>query len=923
VAWHHGFPVVTAFAFFCFLLVLFAAGLPLALLVRRHADGRRVLLMPVLGLCGVVLFTCFLASWGMTGRSIARVALVAIAAAVAGAVLLPRLWPRLAVSPYWEPLSLLEFKAAAPALCIGFFTSILVAWPLFLAGCTDYWGFANPDQAFYMTIVDHLEDHAFGQPLGERVHAPSASAAAGDPAAILGLSYLFPMVSVMTGIPSMFLFGVLCAVMVFLAATSTYVLCRVGLNVTSGTAAVAACLVGLSSVCAQTFYHHSLGSLAVAVVCPTGLTLAASYTRRPEFRIAVLLAFLLAGMLFCYFPGFAILGIILGGWFFIPLLKRSLRVRSLLVMGGLAALLTLVYPRQCRALFQTLLKETVSSRLATTEDEILLSIDSILTEEFVPSIWGLKTLGLPFPDFLVSRRRVGMVLFSFGALFLATTLSGFWKPGGLPGEFKAMLGVVAAITTLYFAKNNGYGVYKLITWLSPLIIVALSVSCMSLYTRSAGLFQKLLLLVLFSYAGLNLIQTVRLARYSRGTESEGLQNASDVALREMHALETGAGLVRPQAVFAAVPDPVLQRWADPFLRDPHVHYLPVITLDMQDSDNKYAAEYRRAAVAQLAGGYLLYMTAALKDIVLAPDAHSSIWHSRVFALAPLDQVQNQLLVGAGWYRREAVPGISRQPQEFRWLRKRAELLLLNPAPTPQRLCLRVLAGYGNPSPTRHLILFVDGQRFDEITISGQARILSKPFTVSGRAGQLEIMVQEDATPIPRTYGLWNRWVPRDPRRLNLAVFEASLEAPATHSDALQARVDFTSEAELARTYYNGVYPDRWLAGRAAVEMRVPRRSKTLRVRGMAPGGTNLMFPMRIRLNVDDQPLGEAILQKPGNFDESVPVPASFTGKGDRDALVSIQPGSNCFVGNGDTRCLTVRLEGLSFEGPGSRYQKLK
>jgi len=902
---------MTFFAFLCFLLVLFVAGLPLALLVHPNTDGRRVLLMPVLGLCGVVLFTCFLASWGMTGRNIARVALAVTAAAGAGAVLLPRVWPRLAVTGRLQPYSLQELKAAAPALCIGLFAAILVAWPLFLVGFTNYWGFGNPDQAYYMNIVDYVDNHAFGQPPQPGIQA--GNAAAGNPAAVLGLSYLFPMVSVVTGIPSMFLFDVLGAAMIFLAAPSAYLLCRSGLSLPPHVAAISAFLVALSAVMAQTFYYDSLGALAVAVVCPAGLALAALYTSKPEIRIAVLLAVLLAGLLFCYFPGFAILGILLAGWFLIPLLTRKLRVRSLLMMGGLALLFALVYPGQCRALFETLIHETASNRLATVENELLLAMDPILTENFVPSVWGLR----PFytAPFAFLGPVALMILFVPGTALFAISLAGLWKGKRIPSEFKTALAAIGAVVALYFAKRNGYGVYKLVTWVAPLIVIAFGVSSMALYERCSVRFRRLLLLALLSYAGLNLIGTIRLGRLARYPDTAAGADISDVTLANMSALETGFVSVRHQPVFAALQDQVLQRWAAVFLPDPEVHYLPQLELDTQDSDSDFAVGHRRAAVAELSNGYLLHTTTGLKDIVGAPNPPSSIWHNRVFAISPLDQIRNQLLLGAGWYRREMFPAISPQPaQEFRWLRKRAEILILNPAPTPQRLYLKVMAGYGNPSPTRHLSFFVDGWKFDEIAVSGQARIVTRPFTARGRVSQLEIMVQEDAQPLPRrTFVLWNRWVPLDARRLNLGVFEVSLEAASAHPAAPETKVDFMSAAQLERTYYDGVYPDRWIAGRASVDMRIPSGSRKLRVHGLCPRGGGLVYPVRIRLDADDQLLGETTVEKPGEFDVSVPVPASLTASGDRDARVSLQAESNCYTGKGDTRCLTVRLERMSFE----------
>jgi hypothetical protein len=373
-------------------------------------------------------------------------------------------------------------------------------------------------------------------------------------------------------------------------------------------------------------------------------------------------------------------------------------------------------------------------------------------------------------------------------------------------------------------------------------------------------------------------------------------------------------------VLAALQDQVLQRWATVFLPDPKVRYLPLLELDTQDSDSALAVRHRQTAVEQWPdAAYLLGTTTGLKDIVPATDPHNSIWHNRVFAISPLEQVRNQLVLGAGWYRRETFPAIPPQPaQKFRWLRKRAEMLILNPAPTPQRLYLKVMAGYGNPSPTRHLIFFVNGRKFDEIAVSGQASFVTRSFTATVRVSQLEIMVQEDAQPIPRrTFVLWNRWVPLDARRLNLGVFEVRLEAASARPAAPETKIDFTSAAQLDRTYYDGVYPDRWVAKRASINMRIPGGSTSLRLRGMSPGRRGLVYPVRIRLDADDELLGEAIVQKPGEFDVSVPVPASLTANGDRDARVSAQPESNCFSARGDMRCLTVRLEGLSFEQPGS------
>jgi hypothetical protein len=902
---------MTLAALICFLVILFAAGLPLVLFIRPDTDGRRVLLAPVLGLCGIVLFTCFLASLGLTGRVIGKIALVALVVVAATAVVLPRRWTNLAAKLKVEPFAMREIRPAMPALAAGLFGCALICWPLIQAGCTNYWGLANPDQAFYMVITDHLEHHEFGLPPPDRFHSKDKSVRS----AILGLAYLFPMVSLLTGIPSIYLFGVLCAAMVFLLATSAYLLCRTGLGVSFGAAAVVAFMVALSSVGAQTFYHSSLGALAVAAVCPAGLALAALYTRHPGFRNAMLLALLLAGMMFCYFPAFAVLALLVGGWLAIPLLRRKLQLRSLILVGGLAVVLAaVVFAKQSVALSETLVKETFSNRLADSDDETILTIDSILTEDFIPSVWGLKTLGLGPFSFLGPPFQATIILVGLGALFSAVMLIGYWK-NAFPLVFKSALVVSGGIIFLYFYRNNGYGVYKLITWLAPLATIAFGVSCVAL-SGSSGRLKWLARTALVAYAALNLLQTVRLTKESRRTGYGGINDAPGVTLTQLSELSAGGGKARPQALFAAIPDQVLQRWASVFLTAPNVEFLPLIPLVAYDSDSRLAVEYRKYALGKLSPGYLLSTTSARQDIVPTPPPDSFIWHGYEFAISPLSDVRNLLLIGQGWYRRE-IGGFSGPPQSFRWMRKRAELFILNPAPGPQRLCLRVMDGYGNSSPVRHLDLFLNGQKFDEVTIAGEGRFLSRPFSASGPASQLEIMVEEDVGMLPRPHVWWNRWVPNDPRHLNLAVFEASLQTAAASSGSLQPSLDFASQSPWTHALYNGLFPDRWLAGKATVEMRVPSDAGFLRLRGLAPGGTSLVFPLHLRVYDDDRPLGDAIVNLPGNFDISLPLPRVFP-RDAQEVRIGIEPESRCFVGKSDSRCLTVRLDQVSFEASASR-----
>src|SRR5204862_6119011 len=97
--------------------------------------------------------------------------------------------------------------------------------------------------------------------------------------------------------------------------------------------------------------------------------------------------------------------------------------------------------------------------------------------------------------------------------------------------------------------------------------------------------------------------------------------------------------------------------------------------------------------------------------------------------------------------------------------------------------------------------------------------------------------REDAEPLPSKFALWNRWVPSDARRLNLGVFEAVIGSPEALARALQPDADFHSEETFSRAYYDGIYQDRWLGARAAIDLRMPSGSKMVNIRGMAPAGT--------------------------------------------------------------------------------------
>src|SRR5438034_2967443 len=244
---------MTIFAVICFIMLLALFGTLPALLLLRPDDGAsRILLTPALGLSTGVLFTCSLAAFGLTGRSISLFALIFVPAAIT-VLAICRKGSRTELS-----IASNELIGAVPGVLTAVTSVILIGWPIFYRGHETYWGFANPDQAFYMAILKNLQTHPFGLPPNTGV----------DTSVILGVSYLLSMLALITKVPVEFLYGVACTGMLFLIPISTCVLAEWGFGLPRWKSIVAGFMIALSSVVAQTFYLHSLGALSVLALVP-------------------------------------------------------------------------------------------------------------------------------------------------------------------------------------------------------------------------------------------------------------------------------------------------------------------------------------------------------------------------------------------------------------------------------------------------------------------------------------------------------------------------------------------------------------------------------------------------------------------------------------------------------------------------------
>jgi len=898
------------------LAVLAVFGLaPAWLLLPRDSSGHRILLLPVLGLCAVVLIAGVLASVGLTGRGIALLALLLGGASAVSVLLRPILArrPRRCSS---TPAGLSwadELYGAAPVLLIGIASMGLIAWPSFAVGHLDYWGLANPDQAYYMHVVERLESHSIG---GAVQQDPRAQHRSPGTSAVLGVLYLLHVLSALTGIPAKFLFGQACATMVCLAPVSIYYLAAHGFALSRRVALTIAVASAPGSLVANAFYLSALGSLTVVVIAPVGLAFLLQYLRRPGWRWSVATAVAVAAMYYCYYPGAAVMGIVFAFLVLWKLVRGAISPRQLAPLVSCIAVLTpAVFFSQFTAILSQLYREALSSRLAADpSNEILMFFALTLTEQVVPFFWGLK-LPHAAPGLWADPAVSFGILFSFGGvLFVILAAAVFTRAGGLGGEYAVTLAASLLPLVAYTLGRNGYGVFKLVGWIHPVMLAGFGAAVLGLSRVLAARGWRPLAVVPLAFGGgymlLNFQQTIRMGIVCHESRGGTVHNAPSFRLKAFRDLAEVERVWGASGLDVAVPDPVIQRWMVPFLASPKHQFFPIIDLEVDDSDSAPARKRLRDAEAGFHGGMVLHLAG---DQARSGTPCRPAWANGNFAVTDTRSCENLMVLGSGWYRTERHP-TSRIPwqRDFRWLRRRGEILVFNPSPSPQCLVLTLVAGYGNQSPCRTVRLFLNGRQFDEIRFCAYARVASRAFVAPRPWSRIELEVVERAAPLPREhFALWNRWVPSDPRLLNVALAELSISDERVAESDLPTAVDLTDPEQFRRAQVSGIFPDRWIGSEATIKLALRDGAGRVEIRGFLPSVEGLKFPCQIALEVNGVPVGVREVPHPGSFALHFPLYPAVGSKLDRPAALTllVRPAATFSAGDGrQKRNLSVLVD---------------
>jgi hypothetical protein len=840
--------------------VVIAGYGPTLLLMERRAAPSRAVAIPALGLACYIVAAHFLASLHLAGGLVSIGALIILGAL---GLFVPRN----------RRLDGTEIRDALAVFAVCSIGLLLAAWPLLREGYSSYLAFGNADAAFNSGVNELMLRYGYASHQGTYpLFWPGPTFGR-----VFGAGYICVLIAAVTGVDILRLHDVVAAGMVFVVPASTFLFSLTCLKASRKAALMAAAAAALSSQVCYTFYLQSFGAVTFIALLPAFLAACTEASESQTFRQTLRAGLLFAGASFGYSAAFAVMVLLAVVQAGVALAKRQLRLKDLWPALVIFAVVPLAaYPGLMAAIFRISILESGSSRLVASlkGPEVLLSFAFALTEQYVPFFWG-TTMPALAANSLFEPPSLGYL----AALGLAALVSAFvfWRllrpRSAVPLATRIQLTVLTLAIIYFVYRRNGYGAFKLAAWLNPLFLAFLVCSIVPNTAISAAdkWYGRCRYALLLALVCLNVGWAVELGISSlpTSTGASGKSMAGFTA-HDFEGLDSLRKIVPGDApILVAIPDSVVQRWAITYLRRRNISAVPYLSLspDELDSAESTAAEGADAA------RYIL--TWSKSEDVVSTSIQQPVWQNAKFQVAPLDLVRDLLMIGRGWYRTERTFASTGPWQhEFRWLRSYGDMILLNGSGQEMRLRLTIVSGYGLPSPERSISFALNGNQFDQIQTSGTANVITKPFRATGFMNRLSISLPNTAEPIPSRWALFRHWVPKDGRRLNIAVSNVRLLDEQEYSAIrIPCRLDFTRPDDWNSFGLNGLYGDQWIAGEAHVLLRPCGDADAVSLDGFMPALPHSPPPFPLIVSVDGAARTLAI-PKAGPFSVLVPLPGS-------------------------------------------------
>ncbi|MGP8243703.1 MAG: hypothetical protein ACLQVN_04190 [Bryobacteraceae bacterium] len=838
--------------------VVIAGFGPTLLLMERRAGRSRAIAIPAIGLACYIVATHFLASLHFAGGVVSIGALIILGAL---GLFVPRN----------RRLDIAEIRDSLAIFVICGIGLLLAAWPLLREGYSSYLAFGNADAAFNSGVNELMLRYGYA---GHQGIYPSfwPGPTFGR---VFGAGYICVLIAAVTGVDVLKLHDVVTAGMVFVVPASTFLFSLACLKASRRAALIAAAAAALSSQVCYTFYLQSFGAITFIALLPAFLAVCTEALDGLTFRQTLLAGLLFAGASFGYSAAFAVMVLMLLVLAGVALAKRQLRFKDLWWPLAIFVIVPLAtYPRLMAAIFRISILESGSSRLVASlkGPEVLLSFAFALTDQYVPFFWGTTMPTLAANSIFEPPSLGYLAVFGLAALVSAFVFWSLIRPRSTVQLATRIQLTVLSLAIIYFVyRRNGYGAFKLAAWLNPLFLAFLVCSVVPgpAFSEAGKWYGRARHAALLALLCLNVGWAVELGisslPTSTGASGKSMAGFTAYDFAGLDSLRRIAPADAP--ILVAIPDSVVQRWAITYLRRRNISAVPYLSLspDEPDSAESTAAEGADAA------RYIL--TWSKSEDIVSTSIQQPVWQDAKFQVAPLDSIRDLLMIGRGWYRTEhSFAGTGPWQRQFRWLRSRGEMILLNGSGQEMRLRLTIVPGYGLPSPERSISFALNGIQFDQIRTSGTANVITKPFRATAFMNRLSISLPDNAEPIPSRWALFRHWVPKDGRRLNIAVSNVSLLSAREYS-AMRApcRLDFALPDSWDALGLGGLYGDRWIAGEAHVLLQPCGDADSVLLDGLIPALPRSPPPFPLIVSVDGSTRTLAIA-KPGPFSVWVPLP---------------------------------------------------
>jgi hypothetical protein len=838
------------------------------------------------------------------------------------------------------------------ALLLAAPMALAILWPFFWYGAKTYLGSVNPD--FYAGLIDIyylLQGHSittFEAVRGDSAYPVLSAAGYGSASARFGSELFVAAVHETMGLDLRASLTLTIAFSLLCLPLTLYSLCRLVLGFEARAARIAAWLIGISASVGMSYLYFYLGQNAGLPALPLVLTAVYLMLTRPAVGTLAYCALLANGLFVNYF---AMLPYALAPagplWLYLVFTRRlSLRTALLIVLGFVAISAGLI-AGNLPATFESM-RMWLGVIGQSLQGQYFLDF---LTESFFSYFFGVYNYQhSPWAAWLMGQ--IGSRVVGFGvavacAGVLAWSIRRWNRDQPDTGRrvfvFSTLL-IYFAVWALYsFSRQYGYAVFKMSSWLQFILVPFMAYAIDKVMqdrrspapaARSRAL-STAAVATLCLYVALNFAANVQYAYNGLGRNKDTgyIVNHFGMSGNEtfFELPSAVAKFVKPdESIGMLFTDSIRNWWTSYYIKEFRQSFLshwlmPGDDENLPDLETNVVVDYygnvERLRNDFFHGGaadqYILTWNKPdlNRDIVATDFTAKALWENSSFRLFRADDVHDLLFTGRGFYRLEYFKPVEYFfPEVLRWSADGGEFYVLHPGQpgAEYRLAFDAIVGYEYPNDSRTLEFYQDGRKFGETRITHSARVVSPAFKPRAGTTKLVVYIKEKNRSLPRPFALWNKEIPADYRRLNIAFSNARLVAPGAPSappPPLGRPITFLQLMRAAESF-DGFQLDGWIGERAQVSLPVPRGATQVEVTGLVPGNMGFAFPFKVALRIDGRDT-EIVIPNAGDFKLVAPLGGQAASAG-----IAIVPGESREVGEVEIRHKVIRrslrIDSLTF-----------